>query len=284
MPTYRFQAHLRARLYRIIFGTDTPAGQGFDIILIYVILASVLLVILDSVEAFSNPYSDIFFRLEWFFTILFTLEYLVRIYCSPKPLRYMTSFFGIVDLLSILPSYLAFFITNANFLLIIRLFRVLRVFRVLKLIRYLSEANVLLRSMKMARRKIFVFFFSVIILTSIFGSLMFILEGPENGFTSIPKSIYWAIVTITTVGYGDITPHTVLGQAIAALAMLTGYAIIAVPTGIITAELSLEMHRSRQEIQCPQCQHRGHDSDAKHCLQCGAALAETYNDDAAKPG
>jgi voltage-gated potassium channel len=284
MPTYSFQAHLRARLYRIIFGTDTPAGQGFDIILIYVILASVLLVILDSVEAFSNPYSDIFFRLEWFFTILFTLEYLVRIYCSPKPLRYMTSFFGIVDLLSILPSYLAFFITNANFLLIIRLFRVLRVFRVLKLIRYLSEANVLLRSMKMARRKIFVFFFSVIILTSIFGSLMFILEGPENGFTSIPKSIYWAIVTITTVGYGDITPHTVLGQAIAALAMLTGYAIIAVPTGIITAELSLEMHRSRQEIQCPQCQHRGHDSDAKHCLQCGAALAETYNDDAAKPG
>ncbi len=161
MPTYRFQAHLRARLYRIIFGTDTPAGQGFDIILIYVILASVLLVILDSVAAFSNPYSDIFFRLEWFFTLLFTLEYLVRIYCSPKPLRYMTSFFGIVDLLSILPSYLAFFITNANFLLIIRLFRVLRVFRVLKLIRYLSEANVLLRSMKMARRKIFVFFFSV---------------------------------------------------------------------------------------------------------------------------
>ena len=284
MPTYRFQAHQRARLYRIIFGTDTPAGQGFDIILIYVILASVLLVILDSVEAFSNPYSDIFFRLEWFFTLLFTLEYLVRIYCSPKPLRYMTSFFGIVDLLSILPSYLAFFITNANFLLIIRLFRVLRVFRVLKLIRYLSEANVLLRSMKMARRKIFVFFFSVIILTSIFGSLMFILEGPENGFTSIPKSIYWAIVTITTVGYGDITPHTALGQAIAALAMLTGYAIIAVPTGIITAELSLEMHRSRQEIQCPQCRHRGHDSDAKHCLQCGAALAEARNDDAAEPG
>lgn len=284
MPTYRFQAHLRARLYRIIFGTDTPAGQGFDIILIYVILASVLLVMLDSVAAFSNPYSDIFFRLEWFFTILFTLEYLVRIYCSPKPLRYMTSFFGIVDLLSILPSYLAFFITNANFLLIIRLFRVLRVFRVLKLIRYLSEANVLLRSMKMARRKIFVFFFSVIILTSIFGSLMFILEGPDNGFTSIPKSIYWAIVTITTVGYGDITPHTTFGQAIAALAMLMGYAIIAVPTGIITAELSLEMHRTRQQIQCPQCQYFGHDSDARHCLKCGAALAAACNDESAELG
>lgn len=282
MPIYQFQAHLRASLYRIIFGTDTPAGQGFDIILIYVILASVLLVMLDSVAAFSKPYSDIFFRLEWFFTILFTLEYLVRIYCSPRPLRYMTSFFGIVDLLSILPSYLAFFITNANFLLIIRLFRVLRVFRVLKLIRYLSEANVLLRSMKMARRKIFVFFFSVIILTSIFGSLMFILEGPDNGFTSIPKSIYWAIVTITTVGYGDITPHTVLGQAIAALAMLTGYAIIAVPTGIITAELSLEMHRTRQQIQCPQCQHIGHDSEARHCLKCGAALAVASNDEPAE--
>jgi voltage-gated potassium channel len=272
MPTYRFQANLRARLYRIIFGTDTPAGQAFDIVLIYVILASVFLVMLDSIEGFSGHYSKIFFRLEWFFTLLFTLEYLVRIYCSTKPLRYMRSFYGIVDLLSVLPSYLAFFITNANFLLIIRLFRVLRVFRVLKLMRYLSETNVLMRAMKMARRKVFVFFFSVIILTSIFGSLMFLLEGTEHGFTSIPKSIYWAIVTITTVGYGDITPQTPLCQTIAALAMLTGYAIIAVPTGIITAELSLEMRRTRQRIQCQQCQFPGHDSDALYCKNCGAPL------------
>ena len=272
MPTYHFHARQRARLYRIIFGTDTPAGQAFDIVLIYVILASVLLVMLDSVESFSEPYSQIFFRLEWFFTLLFTFEYLVRLYCSPRPLRYMRSFYGIVDLLSILPSYLAFFISHANVLLIIRLFRVLRVFRILKLMRYLSEANVLLRSMKMARRKVFVFFFSVIILTSIFGSLMFVLEGPEHGFTSIPKSIYWAIVTITTVGYGDITPQTPLGQAIAALAMLTGYAIIAVPTGILTAELSLEMQRTRQATQCPQCQYCGHDSDALYCKNCGASL------------
>lgn len=272
MPTYHFHARQRARLYRIIFGTDTPAGQAFDIVLIYVILASVLLVMLDSVESFSEPYSQTFFRLEWFFTLLFTFEYLVRLYCSPRPLRYMRSFYGIVDLLSILPSYLAFFISHANVLLIIRLFRVLRVFRILKLMRYLSEANVLLRSMKMARRKVFVFFFSVIILTSIFGSLMFVLEGPEHGFTSIPKSIYWAIVTITTVGYGDITPQTPLGQAIAALAMLTGYAIIAVPTGIITAELSLEMQRTRQATQCPQCQVFGHDSDALYCKNCGASL------------
>ncbi len=272
------------KLQEIIFEADTEAGKAFDVALILCIVMSVLAVMVGSVKSIGESYGGFLYAIEWFFTILFSLEYLLRLSCVGRPASYARSFFGIVDLLSILPSYLAFFITNANFLLIIRLFRVLRVFRVLKLIRYLSEANVLLRSMKMARRKIFVFFFSVIILTSIFGSLMFILEGPENGFTSIPKSIYWAIVTITTVGYGDITPHTALGQAIAALAMLTGYAIIAVPTGIITAELSLEMHRSRQEIQCPQCQHRGHDSDAKHCLQCGAALAEARNDDAAEPG
>jgi voltage-gated potassium channel len=272
MSTYRFHAHFRAKLHTVIFGTETPAGQTFDIILIYTILASVIMVMLDSVEAFSTPHGTAFFRLEWFFTILFTIEYLVRLYCAPKPWRYMRSFYGIVDLLSILPSYLAFFITNANYLLIIRLLRVLRIFRVMKLFRYLSEANVLLRSIRMARRKIFVFFFSVIVLTSIFGSLMFILEGPENGFTSIPASIYWAIVTITTVGYGDIAPQTPVGQAIAALAMLTGYAIIAVPTGIITAELSAEMSRSRQKRSCPGCHCIGHDSDALYCRLCAAEL------------
>lgn len=272
MPTYRFQAKFRAKLYRIIFGTDTPAGQGFDIFLIYMILASVMLVMLDSVASISQRYGEHLYQLEWMFTILFTFEYLVRIYCSPTPLRYMRSFYGIIDLLSFLPTYLAFFIPGANVLLVIRLFRVLRVFRVLKLMRYMSEANVLLRAMKMAQRKIMVFFFSVIVLTSIFGSLMFVLEGPAHGFTSIPKSIYWAIVTITTVGYGDITPLTPIGQAIAALAMLTGYAIIAVPTGILTAELSLEMNRVRQSTSCPQCEHLGHDSDASYCNKCGAAL------------
>lgn len=272
MSTYRFHAHFRARLYKVIFGTDTPAGQTFDIILIYVILASVLLVMLDSVDTFSARFGTTFFQLEWFFTIMFTIEYLVRLYCSPHPWRYMRSFYGIVDLLSFLPSYLAFFITNLNFLLVIRLLRVLRVFRVFKLFRYLSEANVLLRSMRMARRKILVFFFSVIVLTSIFGSLMFIIEGPENGFTSIPTSIYWAIVTITTVGYGDITPDTFSGKTIAALAMLTGYAIIAVPTGIITAELSAEISRSRQMRICPGCQCIGHDSDARYCRLCATEL------------
>lgn len=274
MPTYRFHARFRARLYQIIFGTDTPAGQAFDMGLIYVILASVALIMLDSVQGFSSQYGEKLYFLEWFFTLLFTLEYLVRIYCSPQPLRYMRSFYGIVDLLSIVPTYLAFFVHNASFLLIIRLLRVLRVFRVLKLMRYISEANILLRSMRAARRKVLVFFFSVIILTAIFGSLMFVLEGPANGFTSIPKSIYWAIVTITTVGYGDITPQTIAGQAIAALVMLTGYAIIAVPTGIITAELSMEMQRSRRPIHCVQCQHFGHDSSARFCLNCGAPLPE----------
>ncbi len=279
MSRYRFHAHFRARLYTVIFGTETPAGQTFDIILIYAILTSVVLVMLDSVEALSALYGSAFFRLEWFFTLLFSIEYLVRLYCSPHPLRYMRSFYGIVDLLAILPSYLAFFITNVHFLLVIRLLRVLRVFRVFKLFRYLSEANVLLRSMRMARRKIFVFFFSVIVLTSIFGSLMFIIEGPQNGFTSIPISIYWAIVTITTVGYGDITPQSPVGQGIAALAMLTGYAIIAVPTGIITAELSREMSRSRQKRSCPVCKCIGHDSDARYCRLCAAPLATPGSQD-----
>jgi voltage-gated potassium channel len=265
---------LRSELYRIIFGTDTPAGQRFDLILIYSILVSVLAVILDTVDALNVRFASGFFFIEWFFTGLFTLEYVLRIYCSPNRLKYLFSFYGVVDLISIIPSYLGLIISGAQYLLIIRLLRVLRIFRVLKLVRYLSEADVLLRSINQARRKIFVFFSLVLVLSTLFGCLMYVVEGPGNGFSSIPKSIYWTIVTITTVGYGDITPHTVVGQLISTMAMLTGYSIIAIPTGIITAELANEMRRDKSIYPCPNCVKAGHDIDAIHCKWCGAALGD----------
>ncbi|WP_052480946.1 ion transporter [Gilvimarinus agarilyticus] len=263
---------LRQKLNRIIFGWDTPAGQRFDILLIWAICISVLVLMLESVDWIAINYRPLLRATEWTFTLLFTAEYLVRLYCSENRWRYVKSFYGIVDLLSILPSYLAFFIPGANNLLIIRMLRVLRIFRILKLVRYLGEANLLARTMMLARRKILVFFGSVLILSTVFGSLMYMVEGAENGFTSIPKSIYWTIVTITTVGYGDIVPHTVLGQIISALAMLTGYSIIAVPTGILTAELAQEMQRERVSRNCPKCTRAGHEADAIHCKHCGEQL------------
>lgn len=260
---------LQEKLYTIIFGTETPAGKRFDIVLIYAICLSVLIMLFESVSEIDQHYGRLLDVLEWFFTVLFTLEYCVRIYSTPDRWRYMRSFYGVVDLLAILPSYLGIFFSDMNYLLIIRLLRVLRIFRVLKLARYISETNVLLRAMAMSRRKIFVFFSSVLVLATIFGSLMFLVEGPEHGFTSIPKSIYWTIVTITTVGYGDITPQTVLGQVIASAAMLTGYSIIAVPTGILTAELTTEIQRDRNQRRCAVCNLIGHDNDARFCRKCG---------------
>ena len=267
---------LRDKIYRVIFGTDTPAGQRFDIALIYLILLSVLAIILSSMEAVNSQYGIWLFRLEWLFTILFSLEYLMRIYCSPKPAHYVFSFYGLVDLLSVLPTYLALFFPGANYWLVIRLLRVLRVFRVLKLVRYLSEANILLRSMYASRRKILVFFMVVLVLSVIFGSLMFFVEGPEHGFTSIPRSIYWTIVTITTVGYGDITPQTAMGQVIATMAMLTGYSIIAIPTGIFTAEIAREMHTETSNRRCNVCERTGHHPEAEFCYHCGVTLPDQH--------
>lgn len=265
---------LRTRLNHIIFGWESPAGKLFDVCLIWAISISVLVLMLESVEWIVRDYEPWLRTAEWTFTLLFTAEYLTRIYCAERRWAYIKSFYGIVDLLSILPSYLAFFIPGANNLLIIRLLRVLRVFRILKLARYLSEANLLMRTMMLARRKIFVFFSSVLVLSVIFGSLMYMVEGPAHGFTSIPKSIYWTIVTITTVGYGDIVPQTILGQIISAAAMLTGYSIIAVPTGILTAELAQEMQRDRHRRHCPGCNRSGHEADAAHCKHCGTELPE----------
>lgn len=264
---------LRQELYRIIFGTDTPAGQRFDMFLIYAILISVFAVIMNTVEAFSSRFATSFFAIEWFFTGLFTIEYALRIFCSPNRRKYLFSFYGIIDLVSIIPSYLALLVTGAHFLMIIRLVRVLRIFRVLKLVRYMSEADVLARSLYQARRKIAVFFATVLVLSTLFGCLMYVVEGPDNGFSSIPVSIYWTIVTITTVGYGDIAPHTVMGQFIATLAMLTGYSIIAIPTGIITAELANEIQREKSLYPCPNCVKAGHDRDAIYCKWCGAGLS-----------
>lgn len=266
------ESALRLRIREIIFGTSTPAGKAFDVALIITIIASVIAIMMDSVAGFSERFHDQLFRLEWFFTIVFTIEYVLRIYSSPHPTRYMRSFFGIIDLLAILPTYLSLFEPSLNYLMVIRVLRVLRIFRVLKLMRYLNEASVLLRAMRASARKVFVFFTMVFTCTCIFGTVMYLLEAPHHGFTSIPKSIYWAIVTITTVGYGDIAPQTVLGQAVAAMVMMTGYAIIAVPTGIISAEIYRDMRAQRDFRECLSCRRSGHEHDANFCRFCGFEL------------
>lgn len=266
---------IRDRFYTVIFGTDTPAGQRYDIILIGVILLSVGVVTLDSIESVRNRFGNVLWTLEWGFTILFTIEYVTRLWCHPKPIRFARSFYGLVDLVSFLPTYIAVLFPGASFLAVIRLLRVLRIFRVLRLLEFLSEANILLRSLAQSRRKIFVFMFTVFVAIVVFGSLMYIVEGPEYGFDSIPRSVYWAIVTVTTVGYGDITPHTTMGQVIAALAMLTGYAIIAVPTGIVSAEIFSEMHRDRDARVCSSCGYKGHNENAHYCLNCGEPLTDS---------
>ncbi|WP_146442995.1 ion transporter [Vibrio kanaloae] len=265
---------IKHHLYVIIFGTHTRAGRAFDISLIIAIVASLIVLILESIPSVATEWSQHLHYIEYSFTALFTLEYLLRLYCSPNPKSYATSFFGVVDLLAILPTYIAIFFPGASFMGVIRLLRVMRIFRILKLIRYLQDSNILLRSLLMARRKIFIFFSTVGILVTIFGALIFIIEGPENGFTSIPQSIYWAIVTITTVGYGDMVPQTALGKAIASLTMLLGYSILAVPTGIITAELSNEMNSHKELVKCPNCNRAGHDSDAMYCKHCASGLAD----------
>ncbi|SBT13376.1 ion transporter [Vibrio celticus] len=265
---------LKHHLYVIIFGTHTPAGRAFDISLIVAILASLLVLILESIPNVMTEWSQQLRYIEYTFTALFTVEYLLRLYCSPKPKSYATSFYGVVDLLAILPTYLAIIFPGASFMGVVRLLRVMRIFRILKLVRYLQDSNILLRSLLMARRKILIFFSTVGILVVIFGALIFVIEGPDNGFTSIPHSIYWAIVTITTVGYGDMVPQTALGKAIASLTMLLGYSILAVPTGIITAELSNEMNSHKELVKCPNCNRAGHDSDAMYCKHCASELAD----------
>lgn len=263
---------IRRRLHEIIFEADTPAGKLFDVLLILSIVISVVLVMLDSVSRIQQIYGDWLYIGEWVFTILFSIEYLLRLYSVGRPLSYATSFYGIVDLLAILPTYLSLIFPGAHFFLIIRILRVLRVFRVLKLVQYISEARVLMQAMRASRRKITVFLFVVLTLVVLFGSLMYIIEDSQSGFTSIPQSIYWAIVTLTTVGYGDISPQTGLGQTLAAFIMVIGYGIIAVPTGIVTAELTQSYRKTVSTQSCPQCGSEGHDPDAAFCKYCGSIL------------
>lgn len=260
------------KLNEIIFGTETPAGKNFDVFLLVAILSSVLIILLDSTNAFHERYDATLYQIEWAFTLLFTVEYIARLYCAPHPLRYARSFYGIVDFLSIIPSYIAILLTGAQYFLIIRVLRLLRLFRVLKLFRYSSEASLLTRSVWNSRRKILVFLFVMLVFTTMFGALMYIVEGPNNGFTSIPQSIYWAIVTITTVGYGDISPHSPLGKMLASMAMILGYSVIAVPTGIITAELANELRIERTKKHCGHCGRAGHEHDAMHCKYCGRGI------------
>jgi len=263
----------RSKIFKIIYHSDTPAGKWFDITLIVFIILSVLTIILDSVMELHLAYGDLFYVVEWFFTIVFTLEYILRLISIKSPIRYMFSFFGIVDILSIIPTYLSLFYVGTQQLLVIRILRILRVFRILKLVQYTHQAQILTKAIKNSRHKIFVFFFFVTTVLVIFGSLMYLIEGPENGFTSIPHGIYWAVVTLTTVGYGDIAPHTVLGRVVASFIMLTGYSIIAVPTGIFAAELNKESKRSRKLSRlCKTCNLRGHTKNALFCRRCGEEL------------
>ncbi len=271
-PTAEALTHLRNRTHIIIEGTDTRLGKLFDIVLLIAILASVAVVMLDSVLYMRLQYGTLFFYAEWFFTILFTIEYALRLFSAPNRLRYAFSFFGIVDLLSVLPSYLSLLFVGVQYLLVIRVLRILRVFRVLKLKAYMQQAGFLASALKTSQQKITVFFLSLVLLVTIFGSIIYVVEGPENGFTSIPLSIYWAVVTMTTVGYGDMSPKTPLGQAIATMVMITGYSIIAVPTGIFTSELARNMRPQLNPVTCPNCGKFGHEVGADFCDRCGHAL------------
>lgn len=257
--------------HEVIFEADTPKGKLFDVVLLWAIALSVLAVMLESVGWIYTEYQSIFVIVEWVFTILFTIEYLLRLATVKQPLKYALSFYGLVDLLSILPTFLGLYFVDGSSLRVIRILRLLRVFRVLKLMSFLNQAQNLRKALKSSRPKIMVFLFAVSVLVVLLGTVMYIIESEEAGFTSIPRSIYWAIVTLTTVGYGDITPQTVLGQSLASVVMIIGYAIIAVPTGIVTSEF-VKSDVSSNTKSCPNCSKEGHDDDADHCKFCGSKL------------
>ncbi len=278
-PALRAEDHqgnsLRERVWRVIFLSDSGLARFFDVLLLWLIAGSVIVVMLESVDSYEERFGDLLHLFEWIFTIMFTVEYLIRIWVVRNKRRYIFSFFGIVDLLSILPTYLEIFVTGSGHFIIIRILRLLRMFRILKMAHHVGEANVLLNAMRASRSKIAVFIFGVLSIVCIEGTLMYILEGDieGSGFSSIPQAIYWAIVTVTTVGYGDIAPITVAGKVLASIMMLTGFAIIAVPTGIVSAELHRELEIVRMDARsCGGCGHHGHDPVALHCKMCGHHL------------
>ena len=260
----------RRNLHVVIFGHHTALGKVFDIALIFFICASVIAVMLDSIASVRLAYGSELYAIEWFFTIIFTVEYILRLVSAPQAGSYARSFFGVVDLASILPTYVSIILPGSQYFLIIRVLRVLRVFRVLKLAAYTGEAEILITAIRRSRRKLAIFVATVLVLAVILGAAMYVVEGRTHGFTSIPQSIYWTIVTITTVGYGDIAPATPVGQAVAAVVMLLGYAIVAVPTGILTVEMARA--RGREPRRCNSCGLTDHDDDAVHCKRCGSPL------------
>jgi voltage-gated potassium channel len=262
----------RQHLHQVVFEADTPAGRAFDLTLLVAILASVLAVLLESVASIRQSYGAVLRTAEWVFTALFTVEYALRLIAVRRPGRYARSFFGVVDLIALLPTYLSLFFPGAHVLLVFRALRLLRVFRIFKLAHFLNEAEALNLALRASRRKITVFLGTVVILVLIIGSLMYLVEGEEHGFTSIPQSMYWAVVTLTTVGYGDLAPATTLGKILASVVMILGYGIIAVPTGIVTVELSRNRGTTVSGQACPHCGAEGHDADARFCKYCGARL------------
>ncbi|MEM8523043.1 MAG: ion transporter [Bacteroidota bacterium] len=271
---------LRDRIHEIIFEADTPEGKRFDVIIMILIVASVLTVMLESVSVIQWQYEEVFYIIEWIFTIIFTIEYILRLYSVRYTWRYATSFYGVIDLLAIIPTYLSIFFMGSQSLLVIRALRLMRVFRIFKLGQFMSEGMIIVKAMKASRVKISIFLFFILIVVTIIGAVMYLVEGTfdNTGFTSIPKSIYWAIVTLTTVGFGDITPQTSLGQFLSAVVMILGYAVIAVPTGIVSAELVDQAKAAATNTQaCRYCGEDGHDDDAKHCKYCGNILNEPHN-------
>jgi voltage-gated potassium channel len=263
----------QSRLHEVIYESHSKAGKAFDVTLLAFIVLSIVVVMLDSVAALHASHGRLFWALEWFFTLAFTVEYILRLICIRRPLKYIFSPLGIIDLLAIIPSYLSFMYVGAQSLLVLRALRLLRVFRIFRLVHFLSEMRFLYVAIINSIRKISIFILFVVSTVVILGSVIYLVEGPANGFTSIPQSVYWAIVTITTVGYGDIAPATPLGKLIASFIMLLGYGIIAVPTGIVTTEMALAAKSQKQDSQaCPSCGRQGHDHDARFCKFCGTML------------
>lgn len=263
----------RHRTFDVVFGHDTKPGRNFDLVLIVAIIASVLVVMLESVGSIRSEHGGMLRAAEWAFTIVFTVEYVMRLWCVGRPLLYARSGLGVIDLLSILPTYLSVLLPGGQVLAVVRILRVLRVFRILKLAHYSGEASVLMDALRASRYKITVFVFAVLTIVAVVGSLMFLVEGPAGGFTSIPRGVYWAVVTLTTVGYGDIAPQSALGQGLATIVMIMGYGIIAVPTGIVTAEIAFASRPTTDRPACEGCSRKGHDGDAEFCKWCGEALA-----------
>lgn len=261
----------KEKLHEVIYEADTPAGKWFDIILLIAILASIILVMLESVESFDNKHHDFLNISEWVITILFSIEYILRIVTIQKPSKYIFSFYGVIDFLSTIPKYLSLFFVGSHSLVALRALRLLRVFRVLKVSRYIGESNQLIKALNASKAKIGVFLYFVLIICIILGSVMYFIEGADNGFTSIPRSIYWSIVTLTTVGYGDIAPQTPLGQFIASITVIIGYAIIAIPTGIVSSEMTKKKIELNTQS-CPNCSYDGHKDDAEFCYHCGTKL------------